>query len=246
MQQPAQTASAPPRTEVPCAGRRPAGADITPDEQLRRAPSGWSAVIAACAGAVAAAWPAIGLLPAGPAEYLVPDTPRNALAAHATLGAVVAVASLAAVVVALAGLARVPGGSALVLTFCGHYCGTVRRAGLVGTNPLHLRHRVDVRLHHWRSDEVQATDREGVPLRYAPEVADVVRHRQLAVLEAKDREAVLNQVAGTVETATARLTRSDAVEWDAYERKNFVRELTLALYADRIAAPVPPVAKADE
>lgn len=78
-------------------------------------------------------------------------------------------------------------------------------------------------------------------LGYAPEVADTMRQRQLAALETRHRDHILEEVAEAVEATTRKITEGNGAEWDDYERKAFVRELTVAFYAARTSAIVPPV-----
>ncbi|MFB7631397.1 SPFH domain-containing protein [Streptomyces sp. NPDC056149] len=78
-----------------------------------------------------------------------------------------------------------------------------------------------------------------VRLEYAAHVAEVMRQRRLGALEAKHREGTLDEVAQAVEATTRKLTTQGGVEWDDYERKAFVRELTVAFYAARTSAVLP-------
>ncbi|MFC7305341.1 SPFH domain-containing protein [Streptomyces monticola] len=65
---------------------------------------------------------------------------------------------------------------------------------------------------------------------YAPEVADAMRRRRLAALDARDRDTVLTQVVDSVEDTVTRLTMRGLVELDDYERKALVKDLTVAFY----------------
>lgn len=68
-----------------------------------------------------------------------------------------------------------------------------------------------------------------VRIEYAPEVADAMRRRRVAALDARQREQALASVVDAVEDTVARLTaRGLAGELDDYERKALVRELTVA------------------
>ncbi|MGW7426927.1 SPFH domain-containing protein [Streptomyces sp. NPDC054813] len=101
-----------------------------------------------------------------------------------------------------AGLARGATGRAWVLGLFGRYRGTVRRTGLLWVNPLLLRRRVDVRLRHWRSEEMPAADGNGVALRVVVLVVWRVRDTARAVLGLDDHETYLREC---VEAALARV-----------------------------------------
>ncbi|MFF7328583.1 SPFH domain-containing protein [Streptomyces sp. NPDC008150] len=100
------------------------------------------------------------------------------------------------------GLARGRTGRAWVLGMFGRYRGTVRRTGLMWVNPLVLRRRVDVRLRHWRSGEMPASDRSGVALRVVVLVVWRVRDTARATLGVEDHETYLREC---VEAALARV-----------------------------------------
>ncbi|CAM5732832.1 SPFH domain-containing protein OS=Streptomyces alboniger OX=132473 GN=CP975_12770 PE=4 SV=1 [Streptomyces alboniger] len=100
------------------------------------------------------------------------------------------------------GLARGRTGRAWVLGLFGRYRGTVRRTGLLWVNPLLLRRRVDVRLRHWRSEEMSAADASGVALRVAVLVVWRVQDTARATLGVEDHEAYLREC---VEAALARV-----------------------------------------
>ncbi|MFF7972758.1 SPFH domain-containing protein [Streptomyces sp. NPDC007905] len=216
-------------------------------------------------------------------------------------------------VLGFGGLARGRTGQARLLGLFGRYRGTVRRTGLLWMNPLLARRRVDVRLRHWRSEAMPATDTNGVavrvvvlvvwrvrdtaravlgiddhetylrecveaalarvavdlprgarggpaaaaealtrlvaadagpiglevfsvqPLRveYTPEVAAAMHRRQIAALDARERSSMLNSVVDSVEDTVTRLTMRGLVELDDYERKVWVRDLTVAFCAGR-------------
>ncbi|MEU1575993.1 SPFH domain-containing protein [Streptomyces collinus] len=102
----------------------------------------------------------------------------------------------------LGGLARGRTGRAWVLDLFGRYRGTVRRSGLLWVNPLLLRRRVDVRLRHWRSEPVPASDGSGVALRVVVLVVWRVRDTARAMLGVEDHEAYLREC---VEAALARV-----------------------------------------
>lgn len=78
-----------------------------------------------------------------------------------------------------------------------------------------------------------------VKLEYAAHVSEAMRQRRLVALEAKHREDTLEEVAQAVEATMRTLTAQGGVEWDDYERKAFVRELTVAFYAARTSAVLP-------
>jgi hypothetical protein len=100
------------------------------------------------------------------------------------------------------GLARGRTGRAWVLGLFGRYRGTVRRTGLMWVNPLLLRRRVDVRLRHWRSEEMPAADASGVALRVVVLVVWRVRDTARATLGVEDHETYLREC---VEAALARV-----------------------------------------
>ncbi|MEU8886801.1 SPFH domain-containing protein [Streptomyces sp. NPDC048442] len=73
-----------------------------------------------------------------------------------------------------------------------------------------------------------------VRIDYAPEVAEAMRHRNVAALDAKDRDRALASVVDAVEDTVRRLTARGLVgELDDYERKALVRELTVAYLGGR-------------
>ncbi|MBX7546596.1 SPFH domain-containing protein [Streptomyces sp. NPDC004232] len=100
------------------------------------------------------------------------------------------------------GLTRGRTGRAWVLGLFGRYRGTVRRTGLLWVNPLLPRHAVDVRLRHWRSEEMPAADPDGAGLRVQVLVVWRVRDTARAVLGVEDHETYLR---ACVETALARV-----------------------------------------
>ncbi|CAM5339096.1 membrane protein [Streptomyces spiroverticillatus] len=74
------------------------------------------------------------------------------------------------------------------------------------------------------------------PLRveYAPEVAEAMRRRRFAALDAADRERALGTAVDAVEDTVRRLTARGLVgELDDYERRSLVRELTVAYLGGR-------------
>ncbi|MCT7353705.1 SPFH domain-containing protein, partial [Streptomyces sp. 15-116A] len=104
--------------------------------------------------------------------------------------------------VGFGGLARGRTGRAWVLGLFGRYRGTVRRTGLLWLNPLLLRRRVDVRLRHWRSEPMQAADRNGVALRVVVLVVWRVRDTARATLGVEDHETYVREC---VEAALLRI-----------------------------------------
>ena len=104
---------------------------------------------------------------------------------------------------ALLGLTANPAGTARVLSRWGGYRGTVRRSGLLWVNPLLRRHPVDVRVRHWRSEPIAATDREGSPLRAEVLLVWAVRDTARARYAVKDHRAYL---ATATEAALRRVT----------------------------------------
>ncbi|MEZ0064698.1 hypothetical protein ABIA32_000686 [Streptacidiphilus sp. MAP12-20] len=151
---------------APWAVRRPPRSDA----ELRERPArgvlpGWIAllaILAALSGAVLVqARRAAGLPSWVPGAQDLHDSgpvlaDRAAVALLALCGLVL--------VLAFFGLMANPMGTARVLSRWGGYRGTVRRSGLVWVNPLLKRRPIDVRIRHWRSEPIAATDREGSPI----------------------------------------------------------------------------------
>ncbi|MGW5736081.1 MULTISPECIES: SPFH domain-containing protein [Streptomyces] len=67
-------------------------------------------------------------------------------------------------------------------------------------------------------------------IEYAPEVADTMRLRRVAALDARHRDSVLTSVVDSVEDTVSRLTTRGLVDLDDYERKALVKDLTVAFY----------------
>ncbi|MEV0319053.1 SPFH domain-containing protein [Streptomyces sp. NPDC050658] len=67
-------------------------------------------------------------------------------------------------------------------------------------------------------------------IEYAPEVAETMRRRRVAALDARHRDSVLTSVVDSVEDTVTRLTTRGLVELDDYERKALVKDLTVAFY----------------
>lgn len=172
------------------------------DSELRERPArgvlpGWVALVALLSATAAAvlvqarrqALPA-GLPGAAHLNEALTGTPLSRAVAG---GLLVGCALLA--VVAVFGLMANPVGSARVLTRWGGYRGTVRRTGLVWVNPLLKRRPVDVRVRHWRSEPIAATDREGSPLRAELLLVWAVRDTARARLAVPDHQVYLSAAA---------------------------------------------------
>ncbi|MER7831637.1 SPFH domain-containing protein [Streptomyces sp. NPDC095602] len=67
-------------------------------------------------------------------------------------------------------------------------------------------------------------------IEYAPEIAAAMRRRRIAAIDAQHRDAVLGSVVDAVDDMMRRLTERGLVELDDYERKDLVRDLTVAFY----------------
>ncbi|MFK0048082.1 SPFH domain-containing protein [Streptomyces sp. NPDC090741] len=70
-------------------------------------------------------------------------------------------------------------------------------------------------------------------IEYAPEVAEAMRRRRVAAIDAKHRDMVLTSVVDAVDDTVHRLTSRGLVELDDYERKALVKDLTVAFYTGR-------------
>ncbi|WP_406183003.1 SPFH domain-containing protein [Streptomyces sp. NBC_01006] len=70
-------------------------------------------------------------------------------------------------------------------------------------------------------------------IEYAPEVAEAMRRRRVAAIDAKHRDTVLSSVVDAVDDTVHRLTSRGLVELDDYERKALVKDLTVAFYTGR-------------
>ncbi|MFD3325839.1 SPFH domain-containing protein [Streptomyces sp. NPDC058701] len=70
-------------------------------------------------------------------------------------------------------------------------------------------------------------------IEYAPEVAEAMRRRRVAAIDAKHRDSVLTSVVDAVDDTVHRLTSRGIVELDDYERKALVKDLTVAFYTGR-------------
>lgn len=181
-------------TPVPVRRTLPPVLDQRLVERPARACSGWWALLTVALTATGAA-----LLARYTDLHLHRPLPRAA--ADARPLAVLAACALLAVV-ALAGLRRGRAGHAWTLTLFGRYRGTVRRTGLLWTNPLPRHARVDVRLRHWRSEPLPVVDSEGTALRAVVLVVWRVKDTARALLSVEDHTAYLR---GQVESTTARV-----------------------------------------
>ncbi|WHM38596.1 SPFH domain-containing protein [Streptomyces sp. BPTC-684] len=162
-----------------------------------------AAGLAALAGCAAVVWSA-GLLPAAVTGALgLPSYTYTG--GHGVMGPgrwALLVLGTALAVVCFGGLGRGRVGCAWVLSLCGDYRGSVRRTGLVWMSPLLLRHRVDVRLRHWRSEPMPAVDADGTALRAVVLVVWRVRDTARATLGVADHVVYLRD---QVEAALARV-----------------------------------------
>ncbi|MET8752393.1 SPFH domain-containing protein [Streptomyces sp. NPDC004667] len=70
-------------------------------------------------------------------------------------------------------------------------------------------------------------------IEYAPEVAEAMRRRRVAAIDARHRDTVLTAVVDAVDDTVHRLTSRGIVELDDYERKALVKDLTVAFYTGR-------------
>ncbi|WP_443071682.1 SPFH domain-containing protein [Streptomyces sp. WMMC940] len=77
-------------------------------------------------------------------------------------------------------------------------------------------------------------------IEYAPEVAAAMRRRRVAALEAERRDTVLSSVVDAVDDTVQRLTMRGLVEFDDYERKALVRDLTVAFCTARTGGAETP------
>ncbi|MEU9244077.1 SPFH domain-containing protein [Streptomyces sp. NPDC048385] len=241
---------------------RPAAA-VDPDLVERPArvlpgAAGVCAGLGGVAGGLATSWWA-GLLPSLAAHALRLPASGGAGLGPAQWAAYAGAGALG--LTGFAGLARGTTGRAWVLGMFGRYRGTVRRTGLLWVNPLVLRRRVDVRLRHWRSEEMPAADGNGVALRVVVLVVWRVRDTARAALGVEDHETYLRECVeaalarvpveppgtarGSVETAADALTRlvtADAagigLEVFAVQpvRVEYAPEVAPAMHRRRIAA----------
>ncbi|AWZ09840.1 hypothetical protein DRB96_40650 [Streptomyces sp. ICC1] len=170
----------------------PAVLDPELGEHPARACSGWWALFAASLAAAGAATLAHH-----------EDLRASASASPAEAWPLALVGGCAAIVLAaLCGLRRGRAGRAWSLTLFGRYRGTIRRTGLLWSNPLPRHTRVDVRLRHWRSEPLPVVDAEGTALRAVVLVVWRIKDTARALLAVDDHTDYLR---GQVESATARV-----------------------------------------
>ncbi|MFJ6139244.1 SPFH domain-containing protein [Kitasatospora sp. NPDC092286] len=189
------------------ASRRPPRADQALREHSAAALPGWIALLTLLVGVTAVL---LVLLRDGVIPYwdALPDL--RGTAARENGHGEVTVQSIAAVttaglliVLSLAGLLANAGGETRVLTRWGRYRGTVRRTGLVWVNPLLRRRRVDVRLRHWRSEQVKVVDRTGTPIVVRLLIVWRVKDTARVLLAIEDHESYLREQVQAVLTRTA-------------------------------------------
>jgi hypothetical protein len=196
------------------------------------------------AGCLAAAWWA-GVLPPLAQEL----TGLPAVYAGGGLGApqwAALAASGAVGLLGFGGLARGRTGCAWVLGLFGRYRGTVRRTGLMWVNPLLLRHRIDVRLRHWRSEPMPAVDAHGLALRVVVLVIWRVKDTARAALGVEDHErylrecveAALARLPADTEAVRERLTRLVAADGAAAGLQVFSVQPVRIEYAPEVAAVI--------
>ncbi|MFF3289729.1 SPFH domain-containing protein [Streptomyces sp. NPDC003023] len=87
---------------------------------------------------------------------------------------------------------------------------------------------------------IEVFSAQPVAIEYAPEVAEAMRRRRVAAIDAKHRDTVLTSVVDAVEETVGRLTARGLVELDDYERKALVKDLTVAFYTGRAGAVEAP------
>ncbi|MEU9037274.1 SPFH domain-containing protein [Streptomyces sp. NPDC048352] len=80
---------------------------------------------------------------------------------------------------------------------------------------------------------IEVFSAQPIRIEYAPEVAEAMRRRRVAAIDAKHRDAVLTSVVDAVDDTVHRLTSRGIVELDDYERKALVKDLTVAFYTGR-------------
>ncbi|MEV7432841.1 SPFH domain-containing protein [Streptomyces griseoviridis] len=221
------------------------------ERQARVVPGSAGVLAGACgvAGCVATSWWA-GVLP--PLAVQALELPVRAGAGLGLAQWAAFAGSGALGLFGFGGLARGRTGRAWVLGLFGRYRGTVRRTGLMWVNPLLLRRRVDVRLRHWRSETMPATDRSGVALRVVVLVVWRVRDTARAVLGVEDHESYLRECVeaglvrvpmavpgsgkGVVEVAGDALTRLVAAEVAPVGVEVFAVHPVRVEYAPEVAA----------
>ncbi|WP_371657170.1 MULTISPECIES: SPFH domain-containing protein [unclassified Streptomyces] len=77
-----------------------------------------------------------------------------------------------------------------------------------------------------------------IRIEYAPDVAEAMRRRQIAAIDARHRDTVLASVLDAVDETVTRLTERGLVGLDDYERKALVKDLTVAFYTGH-SGPTP-------
>ncbi|MGW4803622.1 SPFH domain-containing protein [Kitasatospora sp. NPDC004272] len=241
----AQRQAAHPTVADAATHRRPPRADQSLRERRAFALPGWLPLLVLLAGTAGAllVLARAGVLPDLPG---VPDL-RGAAArasgrAEVGDGTLAAVSGIGlAVLAALGGLLSNPGGETRVLTRWGRYRGTVRRTGLLWVNPMLRRHRVDVRLRHWRSEPVRVTDRAGTPLVVRLLIVWRVKDTARVTLGIADHETYLREQVQAVLTRTASLLPCDSNSAPGPALRDgqwFADELTRALAAETAPAGV--------
>ncbi|MFF5804182.1 SPFH domain-containing protein [Streptomyces sp. NPDC012746] len=80
---------------------------------------------------------------------------------------------------------------------------------------------------------IEVYSAQPIRIEYAPEVAEAMRRRRVAAIDAKHRDTVLTSVVDAVDDTVHRLTSRGLVELDDYERKALVKDLTVAFYTGR-------------
>ncbi|OIJ98724.1 hypothetical protein BIV25_11825 [Streptomyces sp. MUSC 14] len=188
----------------PAAVRRRPLPEVDPElaERAARVLPGAAGVltgVCGIAGCVATTWWA-GLLPRVATHALGLPVPAGAGLGPAQWAAYAGAWVLGAL--GFGGLTRGRTGRAWVLGLFGRYRGTVRRTGLLWVNPMLPRHGVDLRLRHWRSEEMAAADPDGTGLRVQVLVVWRVRDTARAVFGVADHETYLH---ACVEAALARV-----------------------------------------
>ncbi|WP_425824767.1 SPFH domain-containing protein [Streptomyces fractus] len=174
-------------------------------ESMGRGPSGWWGVAVAllAVGGVLMALARGGVLVDG-AWAAIPG--GNEYGSMTTVLWVAGIGCALLFAFALAGLTTGREGQAIVLSFSGAYKGTVRRTGFRWVNPLLLRHRVDVRLRHWRSAPVSCSDSQGVSLNVVVLMVWRVRDTARAVFAVEEHESYLaTAVEGSVNRLVSQL-----------------------------------------
>ncbi|MFJ2578492.1 SPFH domain-containing protein [Kitasatospora aureofaciens] len=224
---------------VAVTSRRPPRADQALREHGASVLPGWVALLAVLVGVagVLLLLQYDGVIPHWDA---LPDL--RSTAAKASRQADVDARSIAAVgaagllaVYTLAGLLANAGGETRVLTRWGRYRGTIRRTGLVWVNPLLRRHRVDVRLRHWRSEPVKVVDRTGTPIVVRLLIVWRVKDTARAMLAIEDHESYLREQVQAVLTRTASTLPCDSNAAPGPALRDgqwFADELTRALAAE--------------